>query len=377
MSREIVFYSDFPVGFHNTEAEEKMARFARRGYRVRYVEQLGLRNPGARDAARLARRLGNGRKGTPDRHGPFEVLSPKLLLPRRAPLIDRLNRAWLARQLLEGLRAPQEAILWIRFPTPELVAVAESRRPRLIVYEAVDDHVGAPGLSHRLRTILTEAETRILVRAAVVFAWSEPIRDRLALRHPNVWLAPAAVDAAAFVAATAPAGADHVAVYAGALDRRFDTALMAEVADRLPAWRFELAGPLDGAARRVLAGRQNVRLHGRLPPERVPALLAGSSVCLMPYRLDAFSENLFPIKLVEYLAAGRPVASVPIRATRAFTDVIELGDGPESFVMAIERAAKDDGPEDRARRVDRVRSYSWDRRIDEMEHAIQMALNDG
>lgn len=377
MSREIIFYSDFAVGFHNAEAEEKMTRFALRGYRVRYVEQLGIRNPGLRHVVRLARGLRRGRKGTVHRQRPFEVLSPKLLLPRRAPLVDRVNRAWLARQLLDGLEAPHEAILWIRFPTPELVALAESGRSRLVVYESVDDHDGAPGLSPRLRAALADAEARILARASVVFAWSEPIRDRLARYHANVWLAPAAVDPAAFVSATTAAGGDRVAVYAGALDQRFDAALMAQTADRLVDWRFELAGPIEHGVRRQLAGRPNVHLHGRLSAERIPSLLRGASVCLMPYRLDAFAENLFPIKLVEYLAAGRPVASVPIRAARTFADVVELGEGPEDFAAAIERAATRDDAGDRARRIDRARPYSWDQRIDEMERALLMALDDG
>src|SRR4029453_18540489 len=54
VSREILFYSDFPFGYHNPEAEEKMARFARRGYDVHYVEQLGIRNPRPRYMARFA-----------------------------------------------------------------------------------------------------------------------------------------------------------------------------------------------------------------------------------------------------------------------------------------------------------------------------------
>lgn len=90
MKGEILFYSDFPFGFHNTEAEEKMARFASRGWRVVYVEQLGIRNPRPRHLLRALRARRSPRVA---QAVPFQVVSLKLLPPRRAPLVDGVNRS--------------------------------------------------------------------------------------------------------------------------------------------------------------------------------------------------------------------------------------------------------------------------------------------
>ena len=92
------------------------------------------------------------------------------------------------------VRDPAEAVLWIRFPTPEIIPLAVGSPWRAVVYEAVDDHAAGPGMTDRLRALFAEAEERLLARADVVFAWSEPIRAALAVRHPNVHLATAAVD---------------------------------------------------------------------------------------------------------------------------------------------------------------------------------------
>jgi UDP-galactopyranose mutase len=243
-----------------------------------------------------------------------------------------------------------------------------------VVYEVVDDHLDPPGIDARLRRVLRAAEDRILARAELVFAWSDAIAERLAPRHRNVITAPAAADLAAFAAARAAAAPQpRLAVYAGSLDFRFDARLVAGAAAALPDWRFRLAGPADAEALAALGAVPNVELLGPLPPERVPALLASGSVCLMPYRLTPFNENLFPIKLIECLATGRPVVGTPIRSAREFEDVIALATGAEAFAAAI-AASAEDGAGAAERRVARAAPYDWERRIDGMQAAIEAVL---
>lgn len=366
MKGDLLFYSDFPFGFHNAEAEEKAARFAARGWRVVYVEQLGIRNPRPRHVLRALRRA-----RTPPRGAPFEVVSPKLLPPRRAPGVDALNRRWLARRLLAQVRDPAATVLWVRFPTPELVQLVEGNPWRAVVFEAVDDHAAGPGMTERLVRVLRSAEDRILARADVVFAWSEPIRERLAALHPNVHLATAAAELEPLEAVADAPGEERTAVFAGALGFRFDERLAAEAARLLPDWTLVLAGPADEEAARELAGLPNVRLPGRFEHGDLPTLLGRAAVALIPYRRNAFTDTLVPVKLVEYLAAGRPVVSTPIRAAAGFADVVAFAEGAEAFAEAVRAAARDDSPEARRRRVERVRPYSWERRIDELEAAIE------
>lgn len=374
--REIVFYSDFQFGYHNREAEEKMARFAERGYRVHYVEQLGIRNPRPVHLLRLARRLTRGHGGAAPA-ARFDLVSPKLVPPRRAPGIAALNRAWLARQVLGRLESPGDAILWMRFPTPELVPLAHDRSFALVVYEVVDDHRNGPGMSPRLRRVFDRAENELLGATGVVFAWSAPLRDRLARVHPNTILASSAVDPAPFAAAAERPPIARRALYAGSVDFRVDTELLADVARLLPDWEFAVAGPVEATAERVLRGVANIELLGTRPPSDVPLLVAEAAVCLMPYRTSAYTDNLVPVKLVEYLAAGRPVVATPIRAARELSDVVALASGAPAFAEAIERAAREDSDGARAARVAHAAEHSWERRIDQMEAALKEAIAGG
>lgn len=352
-----------------------MRRFAARGHRVCFVQPLGIRNPRLRHAARLGAALASRDTGR-RQPLPFQVVSPKILPPRGTPPLDRLNRAWLARQLRACVRDPGRTVLWLRYPTPEVVDLVASGDFGVVVYEQVDDHRNGPGITRRLGRRFEAAEHCLLTHTDLVFVSSEPLRDRLAARHHNVVLAPAAaVDDGLFEAGSTAVPSPRLAVYAGSMvDFRFDARLVAEVARRLPAWRFLLVGPADRLVRRRLAGLPNVHLADPRPAQEIPALLSSAAVCLMPYPLDAFTHTLFPVKLVEYLAAGRPVVSVPLQAARAFDDVVELADGPEAYAAAIEHSAEIDTTEHRAERMRRVRSFSWEQRIDGMERAVSSAV---
>ena len=279
-----------------------------------------------------------------------------------------MNRRWLANS--SRVETPASTVLWLRYPTPELVPIVEDVGWRAVVYEVVDDDELTPGMTDRLRRIFRDAEARVLARADLVFAWSEPIRDRLAARHANVKLASAAVDVDLFArAAGSVAPAPRVAVYAGNMDERFDAELVAGAAARLPDWRF-LRRPGRRRRRGPVGRVENLDLAGRIPHREIPRLVAGGSVGMMPYRRGTFAETAFPIKLVEYLAAGLPVVSSAILAAERLADEIRLGEAPESFAAAIEAAAESDSPEARQRRMALAGPYSWDRRIDEMEAAI-------
>ena len=104
-----------------------------------------------------------------------------------------------------------------------------------------------------------------------------------------------------------------MALYVGGVDRRIDVHLLADTARRMPDWRFVIAGPVESEEMDVLRGVDDLELPGRVPPADAPGLIASASVCLMPYVRNEFSRTIFPVKLVHYLAVGRPVAAVPSR----------------------------------------------------------------
>jgi len=57
-------------------------------------------------------------------------------------------------------------------------------------------------------------------------------------------------------------------------------------------------------------------LTGRVPYDRIPALLAAADVALLPFHTVPATEHIVPIKLYEYMAAGKPVIASPLPGVR-------------------------------------------------------------
>jgi glycosyltransferase involved in cell wall biosynthesis len=114
-----------------------------------------------------------------------------------------------------------------------------------------------------------------------------------------------------------------VVLYAGnfAPYQGFDTLLEAasRVVEAVPDVCFVLVGASDSELRQVgergsnLIGSGHVRLVARQPRRQISAFLALADLCVSP---RAWGDNL-PLKIFEYLSAGKPIVATDIHAHRA------------------------------------------------------------
>jgi hypothetical protein len=82
----------------------------------------------------------------------------------------------------------------------------------------------------------------------------------------------------------------------------------------------------------------------------------------MPYRDTEYTKYIFPLKLHEYLAGGRPTLGTRIRSLGAFAHVVGLCSSPAEWEAALQAALAPgaDLPERRAARQAAARAYDWD-----------------
>ncbi|GGK99282.1 glycosyltransferase [Deinococcus radiotolerans] len=204
--------------------------------------------------------------------------------------------------------------LWVY--TPLELPVADLLRPRLTVYDCMDELANFQGASPLLR----EREDELFRRADVVFTGGHRLFEHKARRHPNVHAFPSSVDAAHFRQARAapadPADQRHLPRprlgYVGVIDERLDLNLIDELAERRPDWQLVLLGPVVKIDPASLPQAPNIHLLGMKAYADLPAYLAHWDVALLPFALNAATEFISPTKTPEYLAAGRAVVSTPI-----------------------------------------------------------------
>jgi glycosyltransferase involved in cell wall biosynthesis len=291
-------------------------------------------------------------------------------------------------ELLRGLLAGQDVedyILW--YYTPMAVAFTGGLEPAAVVYDCMDElslFRGAP-------RELIDREERLLASADLVFTGGQSLYEAKRDRHPSVHAFPSSIDREHFERARAPQPepADQAAVprprlgYCGVVDERMDLDLLAGLADARPEWQILLLGPIVKIDPAALPHRPNLHTLGLKTYAELPAYLAGWDVALMPFARNESTRFISPTKTPEYLAAGRPVVSTPIRdVVRPYGDLglVEIAETTADFVAAVERClsqgARDAGErESWLRRADDfLAQSSWSRTWKQMSDLVDRAV---
>jgi UDP-galactopyranose mutase len=276
-------------------------------------------------------------------------------------------------------RGIRDFVLW--FYTPMATAWTRHLAPRATVYDCMDELANFAGASPEL----VERERELLARADVVFTGGPSLYDAKRHRHPNVHGFASAVDADHFRAARAPLaeppdqaalGRPRIGFY-GVIDERMDFPLLGAVARARPDWELVVVGPaVPKFDPESLAREDNIHYLGGKGYDELPAYIAGWDVAMIPFARNAATEFISPTKTPEYLAAGKPVVSTPLRGVvRPWGEegLVRVGETPEEFVAAVEAALAEDDAE-RIRRADRrLGELSWDRTWERMRSLLHEA----
>lgn len=214
-------------------------------------------------------------------------------------------------------------------------------------------------------------ERRLIERVDQVFVHSPALMEKKGHINPHTAYVTNGVDYAAFAREYAEpsdlAAVPHPRVgYVGRIKSQLDWPTLIAVARRRPDWQLVFVGPVGHMGtfereRAELFGLPNVHYLGNRAVGEVPAYVRHMDACLLCYALTDYTRYIFPLKLHEYLAAGRPVVGADIRTLRDFADTIRIAQGVEGWCAAIESAL---APAERAhervearRRV--ARAYDW------------------
>jgi glycosyltransferase involved in cell wall biosynthesis len=347
-------------GRHPSSTQHLASELAR-SRKVLYVNSLGLRRPRLTrsDFGRAARKFLD--LFVASRPDPSEPLPPGLtvLAPLALPfpgneLASRINRRLLGYRIRRALkrRGIAEPVLWLSMPTG-IDAVGELGE-RAVVYYCGDDFGALDGVDH---APVLRLEQRCIKAARLVFAVSPVLAAKLP--PDRTVLLEHGVDLDLFTrpavrAADLPTG--PVAGYYGNICERLDQALLAETARLLPNWCFVLIGEVRVPVER-LAAEPNIRFLGRRPHALLPAYAQHWTISLLPFLDTAMVRASNPLKLREYLAAGRPVVATPMPAAEGFRDLIDIAGDAHGFAAAIRAAALT--PPDPERLRARIASESW------------------
>jgi UDP-galactopyranose mutase len=140
--------------------------------------------------------------------------------------------------------------------------------------------------------------------------------------------------------------------------------LLDQAAAARPDWQFVMVGPVVKIDPAVLPQRPNIHYLGQQRYDDLPAFLSGWDVALLPFARNESTRMISPTKVLEYMAAEKPIVSTRIAdIAEPYGDMVGLADEASEFVAACETALNET-VEARSRRLDQYRevlaSTSWD-----------------
>jgi glycosyltransferase involved in cell wall biosynthesis len=213
----------------------------------------------------------------------------------------------------------------------------------------------------------------------VVLTSSEQLADERRPFNGNTHFVQHGVDVAHFARAADPAteipeelrGLPRPVIgFHGLLAEWVDLDLVRKLADARPTWSFVLIGK-PASDMGAVAGAPNVHLLGRKPYGSLPAYCKGFDAAIIPFRIDALTLRANPLKMREYLAAGLPVVSTPLPEVARYGHLLHQALAPAEFLTALERALDERSEAEVRRRMEAMRTESWEARTEEMCAILQ------
>ncbi len=265
-----------------------------------------------------------------------------------------------------GMTAP---VVLVEHPAWHEVACGVSGAT--VVYDCLDLATGFSNVA----TSLAAAEDAMLARADLVIAASQPLAEHLEQWRSSIVIRNAAeVDFFARAFCDRPAGARPVIGYFGAIADWFAIEWIERCAAARPHWEFHLVGRTDGCDIARAEKLPNVRFFGEKPYEELPLYLRDFDVAVIPFRMVELTRCTNPVKLYEYMAAGKPVVAAPMPEVIDATDLVYIADDARSFGDRIAQALAEDSPALRTRRQEWARAHTWASRARQLSEAIDASL---
>jgi teichuronic acid biosynthesis glycosyltransferase TuaH len=314
------------------------------------------------------------------------LLRPNLhrLTPVALPGRDRAGLSWLTSRIVARDIKSAARQLGLRVGTvidcaplaPVLGHCGEQRK----VYWAQDDFEAMAALVGVSASRMRKGDRALALRADLVVASSPLVAGHITSMGAPVELIPFGCDPEVFGRSLHAQAAPDVTLprpiagFMGHLGERIDLNILTAIAET--GTSLLLVGPrhprFDIAGFQALLDRPTVQWVGAQQFDDLPSFLAAMDIGLVPYNHSPFNESSFPLKTLEYLAAGIPVVATDLPAIRWLDcPFIEVADSPSAFAAAVARLA---APTTQAASPqtlhDFARAHSWDARATQFLRTI-------
>jgi len=239
-----------------------------------------------------------------------------------------------------------------------------------VVYDCMDFHKGFSNISE----ILLNEEKFLSEKSDLILASSNLLFNERSLQNPKCILVPNGTDFFHFSSEIQDMPDEikglggPIIGYYGAISDWFDSELVGSLARSRPDWNFILIGHTFGADTNPLEGLKNIFILGEKPYDLLPSYLHFFDVCIIPFKKTQLTEATNPVKLFEYLSAGKPVVATDLTELRCYREWVTLESETQGWLKAIESYLDSPIGECSEKRKQFAKINTWDDRFEQINH---------
>jgi GT2 family glycosyltransferase/glycosyltransferase involved in cell wall biosynthesis len=240
------------------------------------------------------------------------------------------------------------------------------------VYDCMDNHAG---FGNNAASIL-ESERNLISQSDLVIVTSDWLREEVSGKARSIALIRNAAEYQHFCNPPLEVFADEqgrrVIGYYGAIAEWFDVDLVRLVALDHPDCLVLLVGRDSANVASKLADVSNIRFTGEVSYAELPYWLYGFDICLLPFCVNPLTLATNPVKVYEYLSAGKPVVTVELPEMVQFNGLVSIANGPDRFSASVtDLLQSEPDSQMQMRRKRFAEEQSWTHRADSLEQALE------
>jgi teichuronic acid biosynthesis glycosyltransferase TuaH len=165
----------------------------------------------------------------------------------------------------------------------------------------------------------------------------------------------------------------RIIFYMGNICHRLDYELLRKIATRFNNDYLVLVGPItkDEYWKVGLDKLSNVMATGNKQLEELPAYVKYADCCIIPFALTPLTQSIYPLKINEYLSAGKPVVTTHFSDDIAtFASVAIVAKSHDEFLEHVALSMAHDSKQKAAARVAFASANNWTARAIELMRII-------
>lgn len=357
--------------------------------RVLFIENTGIRNLNLNDTSRLYDRLRNRKKsinGFNEIEKGLNIFSPIIIPFPYSKFILKINKLLFFRGLSKWLKISKfnDPIIISFLPTPLISSLVNFLKPDLSIYYCANE---MQGMNKKINKNLEISENNFFKNSKLVFVTSSNLKNKANKLNNNVYTFSAAVEINKFNISNKYSLPKELITYKskikigyiGAITRVLDIELINYLLPRLSNYVFVFVGRVYVNIDVLLKHKNFIHISEKKHSD-IPNYIFSFDTCLVPYKVNSFTDSVYSCKINEYLAMGKPIISTSMLEIQNFNkkhdNIIYISENFNIFLDNIKKSLLENNQNLINQRIDIAKSNSWEKKFSNIIRLIEKNHSD-